>query len=196
MAQFEDWSHPIAVLVAWAQQHGDLELEFGEYVYVPKSLVDQRRLFRVRAKDLSVSWLDQKLSALAPGWEIALHSRVYRGECVSHIAMIDFVRFTRDTPEMLATVLSRRLVESLHVFASGRSHHGYSLDLLLPDAWIRFMGSLLLCNLPDAPPVVDHRWIGHRLIAGYGALRWSCNGGFYLQYPRLIGSVDILANEL
>jgi hypothetical protein len=35
------------------------------------------------------------------------------------------------------------------------------------------MGRLLLLNLPEKPCLVDTRWVGHRLIGGYAALRWS-----------------------
>ncbi len=186
MARFELSAHPISIFLEWARQHHGLELEFSEYVYVPRSLVDQRRPFRLPARDLTASWLEERLSALSPGWELALHSRVYHRRQISHIRMIDFVSFTTDARRTLDGVLPGIIDNSLYIFASGRSFHGYSLELLDPVAWIRFMGTLLLCNLPDKPPVVDQRWIGHRLIAGYAALRWSCNTVAYHQYPQLV----------
>ena len=191
MARVKASYHPINIFLDWVKQHRDAVFEFSEYVYVPTSVVDERSVFTLPARDLSISWLDQKLSVLAAGRELALHSRVYQGQDVLQIPMIDFVNFTPATHRILESILPRHVLESLFFCDSGRSFHGYSLELLGQDAWIKFMGSLLLCNLPDGPPTVDQRWIGHRLIAGYGALRWSCNTGAYLQYPEVIASVDM-----
>ncbi|MHB1292207.1 MAG: primase 1D-like protein [Sulfuricella sp.] len=35
-------------------------------------------------------------------------------------------------------------------------------------------------------PTVDPRWVGHRLISGYAALRWTKNTEQYLNTPTLI----------
>src|SRR5256885_85134 len=106
MAQFEESSHPISIFLEWARQHNGLEFEFSEYVYVPRSLVDQRRPFRLPARELTVCWLEQRLSALTGGRELALHSRVYHRQKISHIRMIDFVSFTPDARQVLDAVLS------------------------------------------------------------------------------------------
>lgn len=45
------------------------------------------------------------------------------------------------------------------------------------------MGHLLLINPRNGAEVVDTRWVGHRLIGGFGSLRWSNNSGQYLGLP-------------
>ncbi|MGC1520222.1 MAG: hypothetical protein WA803_01670, partial [Steroidobacteraceae bacterium] len=76
------------------------------------------------------------------------------------------------------------LTSSFLYFDSGRSFHAYGLQLISPGEWREFMAKLLLLNLPEGEHLIDARWVGHRLVAGYGALRWSANSDFYLQVPR------------
>lgn len=52
--------------------------------------------------------------------------------------------------------------------------------------WNRFLGRLLLMNEPGSPALVDARWIGHRLIGGYAALRWSANSAQHDSVPKRI----------
>ena len=101
-----------------------------------------------------------------------------------HLPMIDFA--TSDSAMALA--VTRSLLHELHLpepylFSSGRSFHGYCPVLLSADSWRIFMGALLLLNPDSGREVVDHRWVGHRLMAGYGALRWSWNTDQYVSYP-------------
>ena len=51
---------------------------------------------------------------------------------------------------------------------SGRSYHYYGLELLHEQDWLAFMGRSLLLT-----PLVDTRYIAHRLIDDYGRLRVS-----------------------
>ena len=65
--------------------------------------------------------------------------------------------------------------------AAGLSFLGVELG-----EWIKFMGSLLLLNIPGKIKIVDSRWVGHRLLGGYASLRWSNNTRQYKRFPVLI----------
>lgn len=53
---------------------------------------------------------------------------------------------------------------------SGNGLHYYGLNLLSKDEWPQFLGRCLLLNMRETR-IVDHRFIGHRLIDGYSCLR-------------------------
>jgi hypothetical protein len=45
---------------------------------------------------------------------------------------------------------------------------------------------LLLLNPASPNEVIDSRWIAHRMLAGYGALRWTAHERRYLAEPRIV----------
>ena len=161
--------------------------EFGIYRYKPQVVEDSRKTVCVDSSSLG-AFFPAVLKALAADEELAIHSRVYvRSEAsvkVFHLPMIDFrwVNLERSGHTILDRV-SDFLGERAEVFFSGRSYHLYGLRLLDYAQWVRFMGRLLLLNPPGGPEVVDSRWVGHRLLAGYGALRWSWNSAQYRGMP-------------
>jgi hypothetical protein len=73
------------------------------------------------------------------------------------------------------------------LFASGRSFHGYLIQLISIDEWHRFLGKLLLVNPPNSNyEKIDSRWVGHSLENGFSALRISFNSEFYLRLPSFV----------
>lgn len=119
--------------------------------------------------------------------ELAIHSdvRLATGE-LKHLVMVDMSTSSRAHLDKLRVFLGDHFFQQISWFASGRSFHGYGATLLSGDEWVRFMGLLLLANRPKLEPTVDPRWIGHRLLAGYSALRWTRNTPHYLVAPTLI----------
>lgn len=178
--------HP-RLLIEQAPWCGEAELEFSVYVYKPDSLDDERRIVRLRGADLNAQWLSDALASLNRNEELALHSRVKIKSRTWHIPMIDFVgRFDVErVRDRIRKFLPRDIARTMVFVNSGRSFHGYSDVLLSPKEWLEFMGRLLLVNEPERDPVIDTRWVGHRLIAGYGALRWSNSSGLYRGMPRV-----------
>jgi len=88
---------------------------------------------------------------------------------IVHIPMMDFR--CKPSPENLQTVKSSLRgagQKKGYVLESGRSYHYYGLDLMDEKSWIQFMGKCLLLS-----PLVDSRYIAHRLIEGTCALRVS-----------------------
>ncbi|WP_313230347.1 hypothetical protein [Stenotrophomonas acidaminiphila] len=173
-----------------------ITLSFSRYFYRPRSPIDEREVFCVSAEQMSDAWLKEQLQGLAPGWDLALNSNVIdlRGR-TRHIPMIDFVgdaaKFFVDGRSR--DIVGHRIYDEMMAYSSGRSLHGYSFSLLSPGEWVAYMARLLLVDSPGEVPLIDHRWIGHRLSSGYAALRWSANNPHYSEYPR---QYDLLASGL
>jgi hypothetical protein len=197
-----DWTlHPISLVQQLIEAYGfDLAFEFSVYRYIPLSTADtRRRSFWLSSQDITIQRLQTELNALGTGEELSIHSRVATpSRRFHHIPMIDFSGELDETKlRILHDTLPPTLTNQLAIFRSGKSYHGYISSLLEEDDWYSFCGLLLLMNLPDSAPIIDSRWIGHRLRGGYSALRWSCNTGDHSVYPQRIGSFDeIRANRL
>ena len=184
---------PLLTLAPFLSEAGVREVTFSVYRYVPRDLSDQRRLVTVPVERLAERY-EELSRTLGDGEEIAFHSSVNgaAGETL-HIPMIDFHGASIDehVPELEA-LLSEWGIPRMALFSSGRSFHGYGLALFDAKEWVRFMGRLLLLNPPpeDRSPWVDARWIGHRLMSGSGALRWSWSSSDYHAEPALVATLN------
>lgn len=161
--------------------------QLSKYVYKADSLLDEREYISVRAKEFTEEWTATTIRSLATNQELALHSKILINGRTWHIPMIDFAIeeiLTEDAVSRLRLFIPKSVRYDLGVFASGRSFHAYSTTLLSPKEWLGFMGRLLLINPRNGKQIIDSRWIGHRLIGGYCALRWSDNSGLYRGEPR------------
>lgn len=159
---------------------------FSRYVYLPDSLLDEREVFSVNGEDVTESFVSQSISVLRQDQELAIHSNVFVRGRRFHIPMIDFSMedgLGYEVFDRITRYISRSVLLNMAVYSSGRSFHAYSTTLLTPKEWIEFMGRLLLINPKGSGDIVDSRWVGHRLIGGFGALRWSNNSGLYLGEP-------------
>lgn len=190
MSQFDPLFHPVGLVSKIANLYGwDLRLHFSRYFYRPQSVLDERERFDIEILDVTSKWLKSEVETLKDGWELALNSKVTgpRGR-TQHIGMIDFV----GRPDMgLVTSRVRNIIgasaaKRIVYYDSGRSIHGYILELMGPAEWHRFLGRLLLMNVPGSPQIIDTRWIGHRLLGGYSALRWSANTQYHSKAPVLM----------
>ena len=167
----------------------DIQLSFSRYFYRPQSVFDERECFQVAAKEVTAEWVASEVERLPRGWELAMNSSVLdlRGR-TRHVGMIDFI----GRPDLnlvtdrVRNLLGGRAAGRITYYDSGRSIHGYVLELLGPAEWHRFLGRVLLMNAPDSVAIVDARWIGHRLLGGYSALRWSANSEYHSQLPFLM----------
>lgn len=162
------------------------------YSYRPQSVDDARTPLLVSARDFVQSEKIETIIAGTPaGHELALHSdfRLANGER-RHLVMIDMATSSRAHLDKLRGFLGDHFFQRITWFSSGRSFHGYGEDLLSQDDWVHFMGLLLLANKPRFEPTVDPRWIGHRLLGGYAALRWTKNTDHYLVTPTSIDQRD------
>lgn len=167
-------------------------LSFSIYRYRQQTTIDERKTFCRSAAAVGSSWLSSQLNELPPGWDLAINSLVRDSSgAMWHLPMIDFAKpnLTQEDWSLMQSVLGKPASE-LAIFRSGRDLHGYGTTLIELERWPKYMGALLLLNLPEMPALVDARWVGHRLIAGYSALRWSSNSPHYLGIPT-IGEKEI-----
>lgn len=181
-------SHPFR-FVQQLCQRDDATFAFSKYVYTPDSLFDEREFLSLSGEDMTDERINRVIASLRPDQELAIHSNVRIKGKNLHIPMIDFsIEDTVDGAvfDRMSRYLPKAIMLNLAVYASGRSFHAYSTTLLCPKAWLDFMGRLLLINLHNKPDIVDSRWVGHRLIGGFGSLRWSNNSGQYLGSPARI----------
>lgn len=155
------------------------------YRYLPQSLTDVRDIIDVpREKFLSVNFVESLLHSTPEGHELSIHSTIsLAGGQIRHLPMVDMSTSARAHLEKLDPFIHEILREDIAWFASGRSFHGYGHELINSKQWVSFMGLLLLSNRKDMKPTVDPRWIGHRLVAGYSALRWTRNTDYYRSEP-------------
>jgi hypothetical protein len=161
------------------------------YFYVPQSISDTRDIFQVsREEFLSPFFISEVIRSTPTNRELALHSRVatYFDHDL-HIPMVDMATGARAQLSKLQSVIEQAGFKEFSWFTSGRSFHGYGAELLTHEYWIKLMGALLLSNQIGMPPIVDPRWIGHRLMAGYSALRWTNNTSHYLDTPTYLPTV-------
>lgn len=179
--------HPIALLPRWvsALSGDDWRASFSRYRYIPQTVEDKRTRFSIPLSAVSIQWLENELSTLGENDELAMDSVLKQGSKILHIPMIDFA--IPLTHKFKALEWASNYTEfNFQFFETGRSLHAYGTHLITPRRWIQLMGHLLLANLPNQPPIVDTRWIGHRLTAGYSSLRWSKNSHRYLSFPTLL----------
>lgn len=178
--------HPFHFLSSIFKKREDTTFVLSKYVYTPDSLMDERELLHVSGYELTEDWVQTALASLRPDQELAFHSTVRSGGRSLHIPMIDLSLeegMSRDVFHRMSCYLPKNLMLNMAMYSSGRSFHAYSKTLLGQKEWYEFMGRLLLINPRNASDVVDTRWVGHRLIGGFGSLRWSNNSGQYLGLP-------------
>lgn len=161
----------------------------SKYIYLPDSLSDEREIFHLKGSEFTASYISTLIENLNPNQELAFHSNIKtKYGKTYHIPMIDFTikdEITRDAFYRLNNFIDKKIFKEMIFFSSGHSFHAYSSKLLTHKEWLSFMGSLLLVNpVNNENSIIDTRWIGHRIMSGYGSLRWSNNSGKYLQLPK------------
>jgi hypothetical protein len=170
-------------------QKNNSVFSLSKYVYTPDSLFDEREYLLIPGEDFSKTRIEAEIESLRPDQELALHSNVTIKGKTFHIPMIDFsvAEFNdEDIFNRMSRYLPKSFMLNMAIYASGRSFHAYSTTLLGPKDWHNYMGRLLLINPYGQPEIIDTRWIGHRLIGGFGSLRWSNNSRQYLDLPSKI----------
>lgn len=160
--------------------------QLSRYVYMADSLLDEREYLSVHSREFTEEWVATTIRSLAVNQELALHSKILVNGRTWHIPMIDFAiegELSEVALDRLRLFSPKSVRYNMAVFASGRSFHAYSTTLLSPKEWLAFMGRLLLINPKQGKEIIDSRWIGHRLIGGFCALRWSDHSGMYRGEP-------------
>lgn len=160
-------------------------ISFSHYSYTRETIEDLRSTWRIsRSQFLDPVIINNIILSTPRGCELTINSAVQLLDgSERHFALIDMATSSRAHLDKLRNFLGENFYRSVTWFKSGRSFHGYGSELLTEKTWVQFMGLLLLANKPRMEPTVDPRWIGHRLLAGYSALRWTKNTSQYLIPP-------------
>lgn len=162
----------------------ETEFELSKYLPGSKGKTSFRDIFKYKVRDYN----DCKLNNFKDiSFEVALHSKFKFNGRIFHIPMVDFNVVSEI--EMISNKLKiLKVIDSpLYIYNSGRSFHGYYLNLLTETEWYKYLGALLLLNDRKKPfKYIDSRWIGHSLEHGYSALRLTKNTDNYLNAPKFI----------
>ncbi|WP_437945288.1 primase 1D-like protein [Sorangium sp. So ce296] len=129
----------------------------------------KRELVHVKTRDLSVAQLNAMVRRLPEGAALGLCSvsQLRNKARTMHIPMMDFrVPPSEAGLTILREALYRMGFRRGALLDSGRSYHFYGFDLMNRDQWWEFMARSLL-----VAPLVDVRYIAHRLLEGTGILR-------------------------
>jgi len=116
---------------------------------------------------------------------LAVCSRCHLADgSIVHIPMLDF-RCKQSPVNQQKVESSLRAVGQRrgYVLESGLSYHYYGHDLMGERSWIQFMGKCLLLS-----PLVDSRYIAHRLIDGACALRVNTSGR-HPKHPTVVANL-------
>lgn len=184
------YSHPRELLSLYAslaerRLGSSFEFEFSKYIYSPQKISEKRDVFRA-APSKALPVFEKESRNLAVKEDIAFHSRVVGENRTLHIPMVDMGcdHIESHLPEFQKALRDFQ-IRDFSIFHSGRSFHIYAHALLEDDAeLVRFMGRILLLNLPKQERVIDERWVGHRLMALYLTLRWTNNNPHYKSLPK------------
>lgn len=176
--------HPAWGLSHWLSR-ADAIAEFSAYRYVPDSLADERRIVSFPGGPDWHERLEELIRALGESEELAIHSNILIGGQMHHIPMLDFSAPSIPAPafERIARILPE-IASPTAYYQTDRSWHAYGDKLLDPSEFVGFLARALLVDKPSEPPIVDSRWIAHRLLAGRMALRISAHGGRHEFAPR------------
>jgi hypothetical protein len=185
--------HPCLVVDEITARHGsNLIFTYSRYEIAPpgrQAVAPRSPVLRVSGTDITPDWIAHRLAELGPHEEIAWHSWVERSGVGFHLPMIDFVG---RPPRSVLCEVNRTIAAEmgfhadLLLFDTKRSFHGYFAELISELAWLKYLGELLLLNEENSSPVIDARWVGHALMRGFTALRWSNNTNRYPSMPRLV----------
>jgi hypothetical protein len=167
-------------------------VQLSTYRRLPRSTREERTVHHV-ASQLFRRRFNALLRNVGESEEIAFDSILWSGAGPArhewHLPLVDF----RSADLRRVRIASALLVgeyrtDRAALFASGRAYHLYLGVLLTREQWVEFMGRILLLNSRGKREVVDSRWVGHRLLGGFGALRWSANTARYRSFgpPRLV----------
>jgi len=178
----------------------DAWLTFSKYYSKDYGSTAHRESIEVKSSDITLLWVENLLASLKNEQDLAVHSKIRIGENVFHIPMIDFLNINNldlSIQELLTRSsennkdLFEKILQKLFIYSSGRSLHGYSYILLNEEKWHKYLGDLLLLNSSSLKGIIDSRWVGHSLVNGYSALRWSLNSESYKSVPSRISDINV-----
>jgi hypothetical protein len=182
------YTHPIIFIEQYFKQIPWVSyLELGIYTYVPQTNTDPNRIIIKTPPEKLSDTYHKMQQTLRNDEDIAFQSRIHTQRGVFQTLLVDFatskLKYAQETAMQITSF--SKTPYALLVF-SGRSFHLYAFSFYMKTQWIQHMGQCLLLNKKNEEKIVDDRWIGYRLIQGYGSLRLTCNNKNYLTEPYVI----------
>ena len=189
--------HPIDILPLIVNLVGEKsKLEFAFYEYRKEKQEDNRRIVTVtaeKAKDIFYSEIYPM--SVRDNLEVALQSRVWKSEkTYCHLLMADLVGHLPGTSKNRLEKLYYELGASdIFFFQSGKSFHSYGIGTIPVSEFPIVNGKYLTLRNEFGNRIVDDRWVGHRLIAGYWALRLTTIRKKYSRNPIMLNQSKLLS---
>jgi len=168
-------------ILAISMKRGEIPERYVELAILHDKSPDEHPIHLSRL-DLTHESIEAKSKGLPRGFVLAFSSRVVlKDGTEAHIPLMDFR--CHPSPQN-STIVRKALVamgeHSGILVNSGRSYHFYGLRLLSKEAWLRFLAMGMLFS-----PIVDVRYIAHRLADGACRLR-ICAGPDKPSVPHVI----------
>ena len=150
-----------------AMKDGVIPVEYVDLAILHDQAPEER-MVEYKRDELSISAIDNLMKQASPQEAVALSSKVrLRNGETAHIPMMDFrCKYTEANSKVIVRALRAMGQEQGMLVESGRSYHFYGLHLLSSEAWTRFLALGVLFS-----PIVDVRYIAHRLADGACRLR-------------------------
>jgi hypothetical protein len=146
---------------------------------------EERNRLEISASGLTLEGIE-RIKAGHADRSIALCSRFRTrdGSCL-HIPMLDF-RCPPSPTNLERVIFSLRGMGQTAgvVLLSGKSYHYYGFEPIDHEAWIKFSARSILLA-----PIIDVRYIAHRLIQGMSVLRISASAD-KPQIPRVVARLE------
>jgi hypothetical protein len=122
----------------------------------------------VDANEVSAGGISKLINALSAHEALGISSAcVLTDGSSAHLPLLDFsLPASVNNCSLVVESVKRLGLLNAFVLESGRSYHVYGLRTLSEREWLGFMGRALLLA-----PMIDVRFIAHRLIAGHAVLR-------------------------
>lgn len=130
----------------------------------------ESRLYTVPRREVSCAELRSRFTKLGNGEALAATSRcrLVNG-AERHIPMLDFrLPVSAVNTQRVHTIMRKLGQESGAIVSSGRSYHYWGMELFDTNEFQKFLSRAMLLS-----PLVDVRYIAHRLLQGYCVLRIS-----------------------
>jgi hypothetical protein len=157
-------------ILAISMKRGDVPDRYVELAILHDKSPDEYHV-DILQSEVSIKKVDSIVRELKEGFSLALSSKVQlkNGE-FAHIPMMDF----RCPPSLRNGVVVKKALNAMgeeagFLIDSGRSYHFYGIRLLTQEEWVKFLAMGILFS-----PIIDARYIAHRLADGACRLRvWT-----------------------
>jgi len=154
-------------ILAISMKRGEIPDRYVELAILHDKSPDEHHI-ELAGSEVTVERINSLVKELKEGFVLAISSKVQLNDGgIAHIPMMDF----RCAPSHMNKEVVKKALSSMGENAgllidSGRSYHFYGVHLLTPDAWVKFLAMGILFT-----PIVDARYIAHRLADGACRLR-------------------------